>query len=170
VNEALAGYEKDTEDLDRFLVKDLFSAPVQGQQKQGQFEERLAAYAAGVARLRSIVVEVSPSCDMFQGKLHVGRLVAGVLMPVNEVSKVLPLPKEPSIKVLGPITLGAAADDGPVHLVLNARYVSGCDPAKISSVGPIARLREQALHDVQAWMSGHGGRLGVLQVRGKAPG
>ena len=168
VYQFLAWRERELEEFHADLVRDLIDPPTmsQGQNEQKHLE-KLEAYTTAAKSCVPVVLEVSPACDLYQDKLHVGRLVAGIIIPYDLTVKRAPLAlsgQPPARKVLGPLIVDSLGGQ-PMSLVLNSRYVSGCDPSSFSAIDPIARLRDVPLADVQAWVTGQGGRVGMMQVR-----
>lgn len=126
--------------------------------------------AGEIERLRGtsypILVELTPECDFTQNKNKMGRLVAGLLIPVQP---------PPKFKNLGPYFykidpfsinesdhLGAAGD---YFLVLSARFLFSVSLDRLANCQPRTRVRRQVLVDLQAWFASHAARPGMLTLK-----
>lgn len=160
------------QDYDEFLAR--LYADVLGHRAYAEGEskpESKARWTQALSECQPVAIEASPACDVMNNKLVAGRLVLGVLVPHAhtvpdqvEIPTIAFEPGTPARRLLGPVRIGEQDYDGPVHIALHARYVSGCDPRTIDDVPALGRLRETAISDVQAWVTSQGGRLGLLQV------
>jgi hypothetical protein len=107
-----------------------------------------------------ILVELTPSCDFAQNKNPICRLVAGVIVPVTWKDCIKD--RALYLKAIGPVLLNDQAE--PSFIVLNAQYTFGLPQKALQTPLPIARIRHQLLVDIQAWLSSHTSRPGVISL------
>jgi hypothetical protein len=120
-------------------------------------EERKAEVLAAAV---PILVEVSPVCDHAQRNIRVPRFVAGVIVPEAFVKK---LKKAAGFAWhLGPVHLDQPfMPSGEYAFVLSARHLVTQNKKRTESLRSSARLRAQALGDLNAWLFHHASRPGM---------
>lgn len=114
---------------------------------------------------RTLLVEISPSCDFVQKKRPVPRYLAGLAIPEN-LSKYLLLKSQgPSIHVLGPVSIPHRMPGGWI-LLLNSRHVYSGGSVKDRDFPPAAcRLRSGVLADIRTWVAFQSARAGATSIR-----
>ncbi len=112
---------------------------------------------------KTIVIEVSPSCDFAQGKRPCPRFVGGVLVPSTQIKHLqINSGKNMYVKNLDGIQIDGL--EGVWYIVLNARFLCGT-PNITNSYKSGFRLRSAVLNDIQAWLAAHTGRMGYTSIR-----
>lgn len=105
-----------------------------------------------------ILVEVTPSCDYYQKKRKILRMIAGRFVS-REVCYCIK--NCDYLMKVGPIVL---PDDGGIcYIVLDAHYVIGISEDMITGE-PLFRLRKHVMDAVQHWLSSHVSRPGFLSL------
>jgi hypothetical protein len=116
---------------------------------------------------RALMIEVSPACDIAQGKVGLPRFIGACLISAENSGKV---PRHTTFlyEQCGVFRFDAGdiyqVPEGEYILVLNARYQTGVPIAKVTEWKPVFRIRQNTLVDVQAWLSRHGNRPGTITV------
>jgi len=111
-----------------------------------------------------VLVEVSAVCDHAQDSVRFARLLAGLLVPQEEMKKIK---KADFIWREGPFFVGPPVEKTGQHwLVLSARYLVTLNRRSVTRLKPLARMRSQLLTALQAWLGDHASRPGVLMLRG----
>lgn len=127
----------------------------------GQVKERLDEVCASAI---PVAIEFSAACDHAQMKLQSARLIPGLLMP--EKKKNLVNTGAEFIKTLGPIYInGGRVDAGTYFICLNSRQVFSVALEKIAPLRAFARIRSQALAELQAWYGYHVSRQGTTMLK-----
>jgi hypothetical protein len=111
---------------------------------------------------QAVLVECTPSCDFSQNKRRLPRLVAGVLVALDQ-ARDLPSHAE-YLRQVGPLQLDPAKSSPPCMLVLNGHFVSGIaqlDLAKLSAAG---RFRSSVLADITSWLGHQMARPGYVSL------
>jgi len=111
-----------------------------------------------------ILIETSASCDHAQGNIRAARFLSGFIVPEAAQNK-LKKPKEKDssfIWSLGPLFIEKAELKGIYYLYFSARHLVTCSPDEASAMKPFARLRSQALMDLQSWFARHASRPGLI--------
>lgn len=129
------------------------------------WKQRLGTVAA---KAIPCAVEISPACDIANGKTVFARLLGGFLIPEDGNQPKLLIPAEvrmyakqlPSFHLADP----TKKIDGHYSLVINARHLVTVAPDLLVKVQPLLRLRESVAIDIQAWFSGHAARPGFVAV------
>lgn len=112
-------------------------------------------------KINFVELEVSPACDYAQNKWEKNRLLPGVLVPIELVSK---------LKMYG---LPAFYDECPIlkdvdgndkKLVLNYRLLKSISVGALKPEEPILRLRKELLSDITSHMAHHVSRLGITHL------
>jgi hypothetical protein len=109
-----------------------------------------------------LIVEISASCDFAQKKLLAGRFLCGLLSSAAVTRRIK---RAEYIKRLGPVMFESAnVQRGEYNLLFSSRQVLSMSFSKVKKLGADARLRGQALADLQSWFSYQAGRQGVVLV------
>jgi hypothetical protein len=116
-----------------------------------------------VGRAVAVWVEVSPVCDHAQGNVLFARLIAGLLVPAEDIGLIHP--SGGFVWHFGPVHLEQfVPSSGAYHLCSSARHVVTLPLDQAQVLIPIARLRAQALAALQAWLAAQSARPGVTQL------
>lgn len=111
-----------------------------------------------------VLIETSAACDHAQRNIRVARFIAGLLVPISKCKKMKR--KTNFIWEFGPLSLNQpTAEKGQYYLFLSARHVETLNLNQAMNLKAIARLRSQALTDLQAWFNQHSNRPGVMLLR-----
>lgn len=114
-----------------------------------------------------LMIEISPACDFAQGKVGLPRFIGACLVSAENASKV-PGHTTFLYEQCGVFRFDdgdfSQVPEGEYILILNARYQTGVPKEKVTEWKPIFRLRQNTLIDVQAWLSRHGNRPGIITV------
>lgn len=111
-----------------------------------------------------ILIEISASCDHAQRNIRAARFLSGFIVPEAAQNK-LKKPKEKDssfIWCLGPLFIEKAELKGIYYLYFSARHLVTCSLDEASAMKPFARLRSQALMDLQSWFARHASRPGLI--------
>jgi len=109
-----------------------------------------------------VLIETSASCDHAQGNIRAARFLSGFIVPEAAQNK-LKKPRDFSFMwSLGPLFIEKAELKGIYYLYFSARHLVTCSPDEASAMKPFARLRSQALMDLQSWFARHASRPGLI--------
>jgi len=109
-----------------------------------------------------LIVEISAICDFAQKKLLASRFLCGLLSSAAVAKRIR---KAEYIKRLGPVMFESAhVHRGEYNLFFSSRQVLSLSFSRVKKLGADARLRGQALADLQSWFSYQAGRQGVVLV------
>lgn len=138
------------------LLGDLLQLP-----KEDAAAMKLKSDMGNIVKLAA--VEVSAICDYAQGNVRIPRFLIGLLVPV-EYSKKLKERAE-FLWRFGPLLLDRTpVAKGRYYLYMSARHLVTLDAKATSKLKCFARLRLQALTNLQAWFSQRASRPGVMLV------
>jgi hypothetical protein len=119
---------------------------------------------------KGFAIEVTPACDEFRDRA-VGRFVAGVALDSTKLSgkQREDLVKQcrhqsESIMLMPLIAAPWMFPEQPAALLWMARLYFTVPLPLVKPLAPVARLRHDALADVQDWLAGHANRPGFLSV------
>ncbi len=111
-----------------------------------------------------VLVECTPACDHAQNNIRVARFIAGMLVPDNQECN-REMKKADFVWRFGPVYLGNQLPvEGAYNFYLSARHGVTLDLKRAARLRPIARLRATAFADLQAWLSRHSGRPGMVTL------
>jgi hypothetical protein len=115
-----------------------------------------------------VLLEISASCDQVQGNVRAARFLSGLIVPKDELKKI----KEPKdysnfIWRIGPLYIQIEDLKGIYYLYFSARHLVTCPVVKIVNMKPFARLRSEALADIQSWFARHASRPGLILLKDK---
>ena len=118
-------------------------------------------------RSLALIVEVSPACDIAQGKSGLPKLVAACLIEATNAGRI-PTQTTYLYHQCGVLQFdsGDVGDlpEGEYMLILDARYQTGIPISTLLQWEPILRIRQNTLIDIQAWLARHGNRPGIITV------
>lgn len=118
-------------------------------------EEKRAAVRA---EFLPIAVELSNACDYAQKNIRHYRLVCGYMIPTKYFASGLQSKKGETVREIAPVLY-----DGKFYsLIFSSRNLITVSLG--SALAPVMRLREQVVKDMQAWLSSHIGRAGILAL------
>lgn len=109
-----------------------------------------------------ILIELTPSCDFYQGHLRTGRLIAGLLIPPRKDEAVSDSPAFRRLPVMDFSRFGLDATWLPV---LNARRLVSIQGAVLAKEVAVCRIRDELMSDVRSWATGQANRVGILSMR-----
>lgn len=115
-------------------------------------------------KCQNVVIEISAFCDHAQKNIRAFRLLAGLLVPRSERTKIK---KAEFIWDFGPVLIEKNKRQRPYFFYFSARHLVTCSPDKTSKMKPLARLRSQALISLQTWFAGHASRPGLVLLKDK---
>jgi hypothetical protein len=111
-----------------------------------------------------ILIEINANCDHAQKNIRVSRFLFGLVLPANERSKINP--KAGFIWEFGPLFLkGKRGIRGEYNIYFSSRHLISIKLESARRMSPFARLRGQALVDLQAWFARHAARPGMVLLR-----
>jgi hypothetical protein len=115
-----------------------------------------------------VLLEISASCDQIQGNVRAARFLSGLIAPKDELTKIKD-PKDNSnfLWRIGPLYIQRKDLNGIYYLYFSARHLVTCPVSKIINMNPFARLRSEALADIQAWFARHASRPGLILLKDK---
>jgi hypothetical protein len=109
------------------------------------------------------LVEITAACDHAQKKIQVGRFLAGLLM--SDAHRASINPRAEFMKELGPFYLRDQVPPGRYYFYFSSRQVLSL-PLKLSKkIRAAAKLRNEALADLQAWLAYQVGRQGTMMLK-----
>jgi hypothetical protein len=108
-------------------------------------------------------VEISAVCDFAQNKLPAARFLCGFLAPPTSWGKLKP--EGGFIKTVGPVMFESArVPRDRYSLYFSLRQVLSLPLSTVRKLKPDARLRAQALTELQSWFSFQAGRQGTVSI------
>ena len=111
-----------------------------------------------------VLVEVSAACDHAQKNIRVARFIFGLIIPAAERKKLNY--RAGFIWEFGPFFLEKPiADAGQYYFYFSARHMVTLDLEKARKMKAVARIRSQALSDLQFWLAHHSARPGMMLLR-----
>lgn len=111
-----------------------------------------------------VLVEVSAACDHAQKNIRVARFIFGLIIPAAERKKLKSMAG--FIWERGPLYLERKiADAGQYYFYFSARHMVTLDLEKARKMKAVARIRSQALSDLQFWLAHHSARPGMMLLR-----
>lgn len=111
-----------------------------------------------------VLVEVSAACDHAQKNIRIARFIFGLIIPAAERKKLNY--KADFIWEFGPFFLEKLiADAGQHYFYFSARDIVTLDLKKALKMKVVARIRRQALSDLQSWLAHHSARPGMMLLR-----
>jgi len=111
-----------------------------------------------------VFVEVSAACDHAQKNIRIARFIFGLIIPAAEKKKLNY--KADFIWEFGPFFLEKLiADAGQYYFYFSARDIVTLDLKKTLKMKAVARIRSQALSDLQFWLAHHSARPGMMLLR-----
>lgn len=114
---------------------------------------------------RLVAIEISPRCDHAQKKLRSLRLVVGLLIPEGLRDHFKASNRDMSfLWELGPVYIDAGPLHGAYHLLLSARFQANTALEALSHGEAFARLRTQALSNLQFWVSFYTSRPAMSEL------
>lgn len=113
------------------------------------------------ARLRQILVEITPACDHSQKNIRLARLIPGFLVPVGLKNH---FKSAGFIYKFGPcyLNLKMRVDSNRYYLFFSARHMFSASIRQLETLDPICRLRPQSFDKLVTWFSGHATRPGII--------
>jgi hypothetical protein len=159
------------ENLQRFSPGNIYVFPRKTMPEWIASNIQLAADLSNSGRLkevrksgRRILIESSAVCDHAQGNLRMHRLVTGLLIPADKHKSMKK--KAPFVFELGPFHLKAplSVKEGDYNFYFSARHEVTRGIAELNELKAVARLRTQALSDLQAWYSRQSARPGMVML------
>jgi len=113
-----------------------------------------------------VLLEVSASCDHAQRNIRAARFLTGLIVPEDEQKKIKK-PKDYSnfIWRIGPLYIQKEDLKGLYYLYFSARHLVTCSVDEAREMKPFARLRSQALTDIQSWFVQHASRPGLVLLK-----
>jgi hypothetical protein len=110
-----------------------------------------------------MIVEISAACDFAQKKLLANRFLCGLLTPVTLEKRVNE--KAAYLKKIGPVMFESKhVPKGQYNLYFSSRQVLSLSLNQTKRLRSDARLRGQALSDLQSWFSYQATRQGMVLV------
>lgn len=111
-----------------------------------------------------VLLEISANCDHAQKNIRLARFIFGLALPANERGKIKR--NAGFIWEFGPLSLkGRRGRAGEYNIYFSARHVVSLELGKAERMNPHARLRGQALVDLQAWLARHAARPGMVLLQ-----
>ncbi len=111
-----------------------------------------------------VLVEVSAACDHAQKNIRVTRFIFGLIIPAAERKNLNY--RAGFIWEFGPFFLEQLiADAGQYYFYFSARDIVTLDLKKALKMKAVARIRRQALSDLQFWLAQHSARPGIMLLR-----
>jgi len=111
-----------------------------------------------------VLVEVSAACDHAQKNIRIARFIFGLIIPAAERKKLNY--RVGFIWEFGPFFLEKLiADAGQYYFYFSARDIVTLDLKKALKMKAVARIRRQALSDLQFWLAHHSARPGMMLLR-----
>ncbi len=111
-----------------------------------------------------VLVEVSAACDHAQKNIRIARFIFGLIIPAAERKKLNY--KADFIWEFGPFFLEKLiADAGQYYFYFSARDIVTLELKKALKMKVVARIRRQALSDLQSWLAHHSARPGMMLLR-----
>ena len=111
-----------------------------------------------------VIVEVSAACDHAQKNIRVARFIFGLIIPAAKRKKLNY--SAGFIWEFGPFFLEKLiADAGQYYFYFSARDIVMLDLKKALKMKAVARIRRQALSDLQFWLAHHSARPGMMLLR-----
>jgi len=111
-----------------------------------------------------VLVEVSAACDHAQKNIRVARFIFGLIIPAAERKKLNY--KADFIWEFGPFFLEKLiVDAGHYYFYFSARDIVTLDLRKALKMKAVARIRRQALSDLQFWLAHHSARPGMMLLK-----
>jgi hypothetical protein len=111
-----------------------------------------------------LLIEVNANCDHAQKNIRISRFLFGLILPVNERNKINP--KAGFIWEFGPLFLkGRRGKKGEYYIYISSRHLVSLKLDQATRMSPYARLRGQALVDLQAWFARHAARPGMVLLQ-----
>jgi hypothetical protein len=111
-----------------------------------------------------VLVEISAACDHAQKNIRVARFIFGLIVPAAERKKLNC--RAGFIWEFGPFFLEKLiADAGQYYFYFSARDIVALDLKKALKMKAVARIRRQALSDLQFWLAHHSARPGMMLLR-----
>ncbi len=159
------------ENLDRFSPGNIYVFPKKTMPEWIASNHQLAADLSNSGKLkevrksgRRILIESSAICDHAQGNIRMHRLVTGLLMPADKHKSMKK--KASFVFELGPFHLKGplSVKEGDYSFYFSARHEVTRGLAELKELKAVARLRTQALSDLQAWYSRQSARPGMVML------
>ena len=131
---------------------------VGGMERKKVIQDTLRGAEVGTEMV--VLVECTPSCDFSQNKRRLPRIVAGVLVSLDQARE---LPGQAEyLRQVGPIQLDHQAPSMNLVLVLNGHFVSGLSEPELVKLTAVGRLRSSVLADITGWLGHHIARPGYV--------
>lgn len=108
------------------------------------------------------IIEISPSCDHAQKNIRECRFLAGLFILESNIKKVK---SANYIWDIGPLKVIIGRKAGIYHLYFSTRQLLTSSLETASRLQPYARLRNQALIDLQARFAQHAARPGMIYIK-----
>lgn len=105
------------------------------------------------------LIEMSANCDHAQKNIRVARFLFGLVLPTSENTKIK---KAEFIWKFGPLFLENQITAGNYFLYISARHLVSHELERVKEMTPYARLRSQALIDLQSWFARQAARPGMI--------
>lgn len=109
------------------------------------------------------LVEITAACDHAQRKIQVGRFLEGLLL--SDAHRASVNPAVDFMKELGPFYLTDVDPPGRYNLYFSSRRVLSLPLEQARKLRARARLRNEALADLQAWLAYQVGRQGTMMLK-----
>jgi len=111
----------------------------------------------------AIAIEISAVCDYAQGNVRVPRFLSGLFIPVEYCKKLKA--RTGFLWRFGPLFLDhSPVSSGRYELCFSARHLVTLEDTPAQKLKVFARLRPQALTDLQAMFAQHASRPGIMRV------
>jgi hypothetical protein len=110
---------------------------------------------------RWCIIETQPACDYAQSKTGLFRYVLALEVP-SEMKEGKPKLKPGLYLEQTPEFL---INNESKKLVLNFRFIFGLTAAKVGTLKPVYRIREQLLQDISFKLANYSARPGIIEFR-----
>ena len=131
---------------------------------QGNDEERARRTEEIIDAAFPVLIEVSAACDHAQNKIQRARLLSGILVPAAQRKKLNT--SADFVREFGPVHLEEPImEAGIYYFYFSSRQVRSIEIEQVKRLKAVARLRAQALGELQAWLAQRESRPGIVLLR-----
>ena len=138
---------------------------LKGNWVQGRNDEEKARHTEEIINAAfPVLIEISAACDHAQNKIQRARLLSGILVPVAHRKKLNR--GADFVREFGPVHLEEPiVDAGIYYFYYSSRQVRSIEIDQVKKLNAAARLRGQALGELQAWLAQRESRPGIVLLR-----